>query len=191
MVEVEIKLPLRRLRSMRARLRRIGFRSRHCREYESNTLLDTEDGRLRAAGQILRLREFGPSYVVTFKGRGAEGRHKVREEVEFQVNDLAAVGRVFERLGFTPAFRYEKFRTEFADGDGVATVDETPIGNYLELEGEPGWIDRTAAALGYTEGDYLTKSYGRLYLDYCEGIGVNPTHMVFSMKPDGTSDKSP
>jgi adenylate cyclase class 2 len=42
-------------------------------------------------------------------------------------------------------------------------VDETPIGNYAELEGTAEWIDRTAVRLGIDPAQYLTLSYGRLF----------------------------
>ena len=59
-------------------------------------------------------------------------------------------------------FRYEKYRTEFRQPRraGVAMLDETPVGVYLELEGTPHWIDRTARRLGFQESDYITASYG-------------------------------
>ena len=78
-------------------------------------------------------------------------------------------------------FRYQKYRTEYkqAGRAGVATLDETPIGMYLELEGQPGWIDRTARQLGYRESDYIVSSYGRLYLDWCKKNRVKPTNMVW------------
>jgi adenylate cyclase class 2 len=42
-------------------------------------------------------------------------------------------------------------------------VDETPIGNYAELEGSAAWIDRAAARLGIDPSQYSTLSYGRLF----------------------------
>ncbi|MBV9743453.1 MAG: hypothetical protein JO099_06800, partial [Acidobacteriia bacterium] len=83
-------------------------------------------------------------------------------------------------LGFQRVFRYEKYRTEFRRGrKGVVTLDETPIGTYLELEGPPDWIDGTAALLNFQENDYITLSYGRLYLDWCAQHKVKPGDMVF------------
>jgi adenylate cyclase class 2 len=61
------------------------------------------------------------------------------------------------------AFRYEKWRTEWQDGEGHCVVDETPIGNYAELEGSAEWIDRAAARLGISHSEYITLSYGRLF----------------------------
>ncbi|MGB7266373.1 MAG: adenylate cyclase, partial [Terracidiphilus sp.] len=52
---------------------------------------------------------------------------------------------------------------EWSDGEGHCVVDETPIGDYAELEGSAGWIDRTAARLGVVPAEYITLSYGRLF----------------------------
>ena len=60
------------------------------------------------------------------------------------------------------------------------TVDETPIGSFLEIEGPPEWIDSTASRLGFSADDYILESYGRLYLAACERQGVQPTNMVFT-----------
>jgi adenylate cyclase class 2 len=89
---------------------------------------------------------------------------------------------ILERLGFKAAFRYEKYRAEYTDGKGVATVDETPIGLYLELEGAPSWIDRTARALGFRRADYITASYYGLYREYCERRGEAVGDMVFEAR---------
>ena len=53
---------------------------------------------------------------------------------------------ILRALGFAPTFRYEKFRAEWSDGKGHVVVDETPIGNFGEIEGPSRWIDRTAQA---------------------------------------------
>jgi adenylate cyclase class 2 len=92
-----------------------------------------------------------------------EDRHKHRIETETEVSDGEALAAVFLSLGLTPAFRYEKWRTEWSDGEGHCVVDETPIGNYAELEGSAAWIDRTAARLGIDPAQYMTQSYGRLF----------------------------
>jgi adenylate cyclase, class 2 len=62
-------------------------------------------------------------------------------------------------------------------------VDETPIGNYLELEGPPRWIDQTARLLGFTHADYITRSYGYLYLAYCRERRIRPKDMLFQDRP--------
>ena len=95
---------------------------------------------------------------------------------------------ILERLGFAPVFRYDKYRTEFRSGrgPGIATLDETPIGVFVELEGSPAWIDRTARRLGFSEKHYITMSYGQLYFRNCLRKGVTPTHLVFPRTPGAT-----
>ena len=161
-------------------LRRAGFRVGRRRVFEDNILFDTAELALRATQRLLRVREAGGMATLTFKGPPAVGRHKSREELELEVSAAPAMAAILDRLGFRPVFRYEKYRTEFRKpgSAGVATVDETPVGVYLELEGAPRWIDRTARALGFGDADYITASYGRLYLEWCGRNGVVPGDML-------------
>ena len=68
---------------------------------------------------------------------------------------------------FCPAFRYEKFRTEWdAPTAGHLVLDETPIGTWAELEGTPQWIDEMLAKLRVPQDRCTVKSYGVLFLDW-------------------------
>jgi adenylate cyclase class 2 len=182
--ETEIKLAMDDVRSARRLLAAAGFRVSKRRVFEVNVLYDTPDGRLRSNSSLLRIREAGKARILTYKGRPETGRHKSREELEIPIPGAASMGLILERLGFHPAMRYEKYRTEFRQGSGkggpgIATVDEVPIGVYVELEGTPEWIDCTAQSLGFAETDYITGSYGRLYREWCERQGIQPSNMVF------------
>jgi adenylate cyclase class 2 len=179
--EREVKLAAGSAREARARLRRAGFAPITGRLFEANTLFDTPGLELRGNSKLLRIREVGGKVVVTFKGPSEPGVHKVREEIEYTASRAREAALVLDRLGLRPVFRYEKYRTEFQRPRerGIATLDETPIGIYMELEGPAGWIDRTARELGFTEQQYITKSYGTLYEEYCEQLGQKPTNMVF------------
>ena len=101
--------------------------------------------------------------------------------METGISDAEKMRTVLERAGFEVVFRYEKFRTEYAKTSehGLALLDETPIGYYLELEGAPQWIDRTARRLGFSEADYITESYARLYQQFCKREGLQSAHMIF------------
>ena len=186
-IETEIKLRISSLEDAKARIEARGFRVARERVFESNTIYDTSGGRLRAAGELLRLRQVGAGGLMTFKGRGEAGRHKARPEVETELNDPAAAAKILEAVGFRPVFRYEKYRTEFdrSDSEGSVVLDETPIGAFMELEGDPHWIDSVAAELGFTESEYLTASYGKLYTDYCRAANKTPGDMVFSDAGNG------
>ena len=160
-----------------------GFQVSKPRVYERNSVFDDPAGSLRASGKILRVREAGKHCNVTFKGKGEAGRHKVREEIETEVSDAKVFEEILVKLGYVRTFIYEKYRTEFSvSGEsekGTATLDETPIGTFLELEGEGEWIDRTAQTLGFQGNDYVLESYGALYLAWCAEHGVTPGNMVW------------
>jgi len=182
--EIEIKLAVRDPRAARRRLAELGFRRVSTRYFERNALFDFPERRLRKEGSLLRLRLQRGRSELTFKGpRVGEGRFKERLEIESRVGDGVEIGEILEALGLRVAFRYEKYRTLYGRrGDPAhseVAFDETPIGTYLELEGPKRWIDQVARALGYPPAEYITVSYGRLYLGWCEAHRLNPGHMVF------------
>lgn len=182
--ETEIKLAVEDVATAKKLLYRAGFRVYKRRLFEDNTMLDTPEMRLRQEAKAFRVREAGGKAVLTFKGRPQPGKHKSREELEVDVSDAKTMRTIASRLGFEPVFRYQKYRTEYKQGSrgGVATLDETPIGVYLELEGQPGWIDRVARKLGFAERDYITGSYGRLYLEWRDRRPSAPRDMLFARK---------
>lgn len=174
MTEREIKLPVAGVDSMRAKLAEQGWLAPRGVAFERNTIYDTPDQTIRGAGELLRIREAGGRGAFTFKGpQRITGGHQEREEHETPVEDPAALHRIVRGLGFEPSWVYEKRRTRYErDGEaGVIELDETPIGNFLELEGPGDWIDRTAAELGFTPKDYVAASYRGLFERWRELTG--------------------
>ena len=180
--EIEVKIPLGDRAGTESRLKELGFRQSVSRRWESNDIYDTKDQTLRQKGMILRLRKSGEQSILTWKGSGQTGPYKARPELETSIGSLETFGQILNQLGYERMFRYEKYRTEYADGrpEGVIMVDETPIGDFLEIEGEGNWIDATAARLGFSSRDYVLESYGRLYLEHCRKHGLEPGDMVFA-----------
>lgn len=134
----------------------------------------------------------GKRVVLTFKQPSVKamdedgGRFKVREETELEVTDPGALTKIFEGLGMRGWFSYEKYRTTWKLGAAhrwakglLIEVDETPVGDYTELEGPPEAIDRAAELLGFSRRDYLTKNYLTLYAEDCRRRGVAPGNMLF------------
>ena len=151
-IEIEIKLPVESVRKARALLRGNDFKVTTSRVFEENLVLDDDAHSLYNRGVLLRVRRAGKKVTCTSKGVEAQGnRHKRREEHEFNPSDFDEALAVFRTIGYRESFRYEKYRTEFARNSepGHATLDETPIGVYMELEGPAQWIDRTAKMLGF------------------------------------------
>ncbi len=183
-IETEIKFRVDDLAGFAERLRLAGFRMQTPREFESNVLYDTPDRRMRARTEILRIRRYAGRWTLTHKripdsGVG-EDRHKHRVETETEVADGEALAEVFVSLGLVAAFRYEKWRTEWTDGEGHCVLDETPIGNYAELEGTAEWIDRAAARLGVAHAEYMTLSYGRLFDLWRQEHRCDAEHLTFA-----------
>lgn len=169
--ETEIKLRLKEdLAAARARIEALGYRVETPRQHEADQLYDREGAPLRQTDQILRLRRRGARATLTYKGPAQRSPHKSRPEIEVDVSDGAALEQMLAALGYRPTFRYEKYRTTFAaDGQpGHITMDETPAGLFLELEGQAGWIDATALLLGYSQADYITESYASLWRAHCQ-----------------------
>lgn len=181
-METEVKIQIADVASACQAMERAGFAITQPREFEANILYDTPSRQLLGQRMLLRLRTSGAKQVITWKGPPEAGPHKSRPEIETSVGSVETMAQILASLGYEPTFRYEKFRREYrrADEPGVITVDETPIGAFLELEGPGEWIDQTAVHIGFGPANYLLDSYVRLYLKDCERRKVTPGAMVFS-----------
>ncbi len=180
--EREVKIAIQDAASARQTILASEFEEVTPRHLEINDVYDTPDQSIRGRGELLRLRQAGSRHILTFKGKSETSlAHKVREELEVTTSNGATTAAILNKLGLQPFFRYEKYRTEFAKpGEaGIVVLDETPIGNFLELEGDAEWIDQTAVLLGYSAAHYITLSYGKLYRDLCIRLGIDPSNMIF------------
>jgi adenylate cyclase class 2 len=164
-METEIKLSVDNPTDAQRLLTKYGFEILHPRLFERNLVFDTPELTLRQSRRLLRLREAAGVATLTFKGPAEPGKHKSREEREVHPGNFDEMQVILERLGYQITFTYDKHRTEFhrPGQHGIATIDETPVGTFMELEGDAAWIDRTAGELGFRESDYILASYATLY----------------------------
>ncbi len=195
--EIEIKLRVSNLREVLRRIQQMGAVPRG-RTLEQNTLFDTPDFSLWRHGRLLRLRTQTPAPGNGSRG-GPETRiltakaplstpsrsrkklpYKERLESEMAVGERGRWPRVLQDLGFRAGFKYEKYRTSFRLRGLHLDLDETPIGVFLELEGSPAAIRRTARSLGYAPGDYIRATYWDLYVADCRRLKRTPRNMVFN-----------
>jgi adenylate cyclase, class 2 len=144
-----------------------------------NTLYDLPGQALRRRGELLRLRKYGSEWVLTHKAKGEAGRHKSRVENETRLSDGARMEAILLALGYRPSFRYEKLRAEWTDSRGQVVVDQTPIGNFGEIEGRPRWIDRTAKLLGIEPTNYITDTYAGLFAAWKRQTRSRADEMTF------------
>lgn len=204
--EIEIKLRVLDASALRNRLKQLHARKVFPRTFESNTLYDTTGKDSARRGQLIRIRIEQPApkgkqarpiqtAILTFKGpvqklestkkvaKSTHKRFKIREELEVTLEGAGPMARILHALGFLPVFRYEKFRTTYSL-PGIRNVkiefDETPVGQFLELEGNMGSIDRASRLLGYSRFDFMTWTYGELYIADCRRRGIKRANMIFS-----------
>jgi adenylate cyclase class 2 len=185
--ENEIKLQVYDPKQLRRLVSQLNFKVLKARHFESNRVFDFPDLRLRRSRSLLRLRFAGGEAILTFKGPPLRSRqYKTRREVETGVEDGILMQEILKNLGMKQVFLYEKYRTIYVE-EGRAdshespllVYDETPIGDYVELEGPEDWIDTVASRLGYPRKDYITSSYLTLYFERCREEGRKPGNMVF------------
>jgi len=203
--EREIKLRITDVAALRQSLQRLGASKATGRVHEHNLIFDTPDLALAKREQLLRLRaesavsprgsasRSARRFLLTFKEPVATPiakreieRHKVREETELEISDPQALAKILEKLGLRAWFQYEKFRTTYrlprahnwAKGL-LIELDQTPIGEFLELEGPAKAIDRAAQALGFQKRDYVLSNYLVLYREHCKQQKKEPRHMIF------------
>ncbi len=177
--EVEIKFRIADLRALTRALKRAGCQEVTRSTHEMNALYDLPGQKLRKRGELLRLRQYGKEWVLTHKAKSKTGRHKVRVELETPVESGEQMDAILRALGYSPTFRYEKFRAEWSDGTGHVVVDETPIGNFGEIEGPARWIDRTAQALGIKPADFITQTYADLFFTWKRKMRSPANEMTF------------
>jgi adenylate cyclase, class 2 len=181
--EIEIKFKIGDIHALTQGLGRSGFRMVTARTHEVNTLYDLPGGVLRRRGALLRIRKYGQKWTVTYKdkSRTRPGRHKSRREIETRVEDGQALAGILQALGFKPSFAYEKYRSEWSDETGHVVLDETPIGDFGEIEGPPQWIDDVARRLGISGEQYITASYVELFLQWKKTNKSKVSQMVFPL----------
>jgi adenylate cyclase class 2 len=183
-LEIEVKIACDNL----SRLLSAGFELRldSPRHFEDNWLLDSPDQMLFKKGAALRVRSVEGRGWVTYKGvvrESAESILKIREEIEAETTEPEQMIELFERLGFRRAFRYQKYRTTYTlqlDGGQVEVAfDETPMGNFVEIEGDEAQVLSILEQAGFSAEDSIRESYPELQASRCNRAGVPLEDLVF------------
>jgi adenylate cyclase class 2 len=183
-LEVEVKIAcddLNRLRN--AGLELVLARPRH---FEDNWLLDSSEHTLFNRGAALRIRSVEGKGWVTYKGvvrQSADSPLKIREEIETETCEPERMTELFERLGFHRTFRYQKYRTIYElalEGHELEVAfDETPMGNFIEIEGDESPVLRALEMSGFSTEDIIRESYPELQAARCKARGIPLEDLVF------------
>lgn len=176
-LERELKFGPVDLGDLRERLRDLDADCLGSPVLEDNWLFDA-DGRLGEAGSLLRLRVDRRGAVLTFKGPATyEDRVKVRTEHETGVESSERARSILEALGFSKVRRYQKYREVWRLGSIEISLDHTPMGDFVEIEGEG--CERVAKRCGLDPEKSERRNYMRLYEDHRKEHPEAPPDMVF------------
>lgn len=176
-LEREIKFSGVDLEDLRQRLAELEAERVSAATFEDNWLLD-RSGELEKKECILRLRVDGNASSLTYKGPPRfEERVKVRTEHETQVTSAPETRALFEALGYRVERRYQKMREEWQLGGVTIALDHTPIGDFVEFEGEGAEI--VARRCGFDLETSERRTYLRLYADHRKEHPEAPRDMLF------------
>ncbi len=170
--EIEVKFLLKDYSALMQKISDLQLACSQERIHEFNLRYDLPDGSLVAKKQVLRLRKDTQARL-TFKGPGImEQDVLTRKEIEVVVSDFDATNRLLEALGYQMIMMYEKFRANYLMDKLVLSVDETPLGLFIELEGEsPAQVRRSADALGLNWDARINLSYSALLNIFNQSTG--------------------
>lgn len=176
MVEVEIKLKIDSVDTIKSKLLALGFAE--CGTLvETDTYYDNRNGDIRLSDNALRIRktvnkETGSSFAqINFKEKKLDNKSMSRHEYESDVTDADAMSHILEGLGYRPVSPLViKTRSKLKSSDINACIDTVEgLGDYLELETmTESEADRESALakledvlckLGYSLSDTTTTSY--------------------------------
>ena len=164
MLEIEVKIQIQDPIDMAHRIIEQGAQLIRERFFEENMLYDFPDSTLTNKQQAFRLRKIKKKTYLTFKGTPQKSRQfKIREEYETEVNNANQIKKIIKSLGLVSKYQYDKFRTVFRNKKLKICLDETPVGNFIELEGEQNHIVKFASSLGFSRTDFIKKNYVDLY----------------------------
>lgn len=174
-------MPVPDLGGVRSRMAEAGGVQIHPLVFEDNWVLDDATGSLRGSGRLLRLRRLGDEWILTFKGPASfAGGIKSRPEFETGVTAGPRMFEILAGLGFTPVRRYQKRRETWRLSGLAVSLDETPMGSFVELEGDPAAIVPAALRLGLDPQRAARGSYLELWLAWRDVHPEAPDDMVFA-----------
>ncbi len=175
-----MKIPVAAFSEVRRRLAEGGARLAAPAALEDNWVLDDERGTLAAAGRLLRVRRAGNGCWLTLKEPGSfAGGVKSRIEIETAVAGSEEALAILAGLGFRPARRYQKRRESWALDAVVVALDETPMGDFVEVEGPADRLETVARALGLDPGAAVRGTYLDLWNAHRGRHPSAPADMVF------------
>ncbi len=132
------------------------------------------------SGRCKRItREGRPLWLEATYNPVRDGQGRLLKVVKYASDIDAIVHQEHEMQSKLDALSRSMAMIEF-DLDGlIVAVDDTPVGVFVELEGDDGAVRAAAARLGRPPADYLRASYRTIFLEHRARHGGAGEHMVF------------
>lgn len=177
--ETEVKIKIGSIDETKNKLLNLNAELYKKRALETDEYFDKKAS-LRKTGKVLRLRD---NSILTYKGheqnkqknkyekkqknkQNMKQTMKIREEIEVMIDNAENLKKILEKIGFSVSARKEKYREAYVLNLTKICIDETPIGNYIEIEGTKEGVKQIAIALGFSEKQFIKKSYSTLWEEY-------------------------
>ncbi len=179
-LEIEVKIHVAAHEPIRSRLEAAGATLTAPRVYERNVRYEDSKNTLTRNHRVLRLRQDTRARL-TYKEpveTQIPGVH-VRTELEVTVDDFATMEMILSKLGYIPAWSYEKYRTTYALFGAEVTLDEMPYGNFVEVEGDVDQIERIVPLLFEGEVTRIKASYSDLFFAVKKQLGLKIDDLTF------------
>ncbi len=184
--ETEIKLYVPDLHAVEQRLVSAGAILKAPRVFERNFRYDRADGSLSANAVVLRLRQ-DTRVRLTYKEdlpetQGTDallGGVSSRFEAEVEISDFETMDTILRKLGYTPYMVYEKYRTTYLLGDAEITLDELPVGTFVEIEGDADAIQKAIGSAGLQTARPMPSSYTIIFARVQKRLGLQFADVTF------------
>jgi adenylate cyclase, class 2 len=164
MQEIEAKFYVKDLKKIETRLHDLKARLIQPRIHETNIRFDTPNQDLRHAQRVLRLRQDDKARMTYKDASKNEQGILDRTEIEFVVEDFEKAKKLLEAIGYKKSLFYEKYRTTYELDNTHIMLDELPIGNFIEIEGQStDSIREVARKLSLKWDTAISTSYSALF----------------------------
>ncbi len=177
--ETEVKLWVPDLAGIEWRVQAAGGILRAERLYERNVRYEDADDSLTPVDKVLRLRQDTRVRLTYKEPVSATNGILSRQELEVTVSDFETADLLLQKLGFHPAWLYEKYRTTYELGGCEIVLDEMPFGNFVEIEGDAEDIERVVAQIGLAEAPRIAASYSELFFRGKAMLGLTFRDLTF------------
>jgi adenylate cyclase class 2 len=156
--EIEVKILEINIEKVKAELKELGAK----KVFDGQVLsvyFDFPDKSLEKEGKILRLRQKEGKVILTYKELISQEKAKIMDEYELAVDDFETMKKIFEGLGLSPLYEFNKHRTTYQLNQTHFEIDKYPdIPAFLEIEApDLETINKFVSQFGFSREE--AKSY--------------------------------